>query len=113
MAVIDWLLRTSDHFPQLIGTFENSAVTVNIAVWDITGGQNALMSIANSGCYSIGYTGRWGWSTAYLPSTQGHAKQYAYTMISDTSETFDGQLILDTPENAKWIYPDNSADYLR
>lgn len=110
---IDWLLRTSDHNPQIIGTLGIAASSVNIQVWDITNGQNLQMILATSGCYAIGNTGRWGWSTSDLPTIYGHFKQYYYIMTSDLSETFDGQFIMDVPEGAKWIHPNNNDDYLR
>ena len=109
---IDWLLKTSDHNPQLIGTFAASVSGVNIEVWDVTNGANTAMVIANSGCYQIGNTSRWGWSTIDLPSTQGHSKHYFYLMTSNLATTFDGQFILDLPEGAKWIHPSDSGNYL-
>lgn len=110
---LDWLLKTADHYPQIIGTFETLSISVTIQIWDVTNGQNALMSVASSDCYAIGDTGRWGWSTSYLPQTQGHAKHYFYLMTSDMSETFDGQFIMDVPEDAKWIYPNDRESYLK
>jgi len=109
---IDWLLRAADHHPQIIGTFETPANLVNIQVWDITNGENTPVSVASSGCYQIGNTGRWGWSTANLPTVYGHARQYFYIMTSDATETFDGQFFMDTPEGAKWVHPRGRGDYL-
>ncbi len=109
---IDWLLKTSDHNPQIIGTFATTVSGVNISVWDVTNGANTAMSIPNSGCYQIGNTGRWGWSTTNLPSTQGHARHYFYQMTSNLSTTFDGQFLLDLPEGAKWIHPSEFGQYL-
>ena len=109
---LDWLLKTSDHNPQIIGTFATTVSGVNIAVWDVTNGENAAMSIANSGCYQIGDTGRWGWSTINLPSSQGHARHYFYQMTSNLDTIFDGQFLLDLPEGAKWIHPSDSGNYL-
>ena len=109
---LDWLLKTSDYNPQIIGTFAASVSGVNIEVWDVTNGANTVMSIPNSGCYQIGDTGRWGWSTINLPSDQGHSKHYFYMMTSNIDTTFDGQFILDLPESAKWIHPNDSGNYL-
>lgn len=109
---IDWLLRTHDHYPQILGTFE-SATSVNIQLWDITDGQNTLVSVTSSGCYQIGDTGRWGWSTANIPITQGNGKQYFYLMTSNASITFGGQFFLELPEGAKWIHPSDPTDYLK
>jgi len=110
--LIDWMLRTSDYNPQLIGAFDTVASGVNIQVWDTTDGQNTFMSIENSGCYPIGNTGRWGWSTTNLPTTQGDARQYFYLMTSSESEVFEGQFILDVPEGANWIHPNQTTDYI-
>jgi len=109
---LDWLMRTSDYSPQLIGTMDTVASGVNIQVWDITNGQNALVSITSSGCYSIGDTGRWGWSTANLSGPQIDTRQYFYRMTSDTTEVFDGQFFMKTPEKVKWIHPDDRSNYL-
>lgn len=108
----DWLLRSSDYNPQIIGRLEG-ATSVNIQLWDITDGQNADVFIASSVCYQIGNTGRWGWSTAGLPTVQRHARHYFYLMTSNAAETFDGQFLMDVPEGAKWIHPTDSGNYLR
>ena len=108
---IDWLLRHSDHYPQLIGTLDGAA-SVTIQVWDVTDGQNVSMSISNSGCYAIGDTNRWGWSTVNLPATQDYAKHYFYLMTSNIGDTFGGQVIMNAPENAKWIHPGNRNSYI-
>lgn len=110
---LDWLLKTADHYPQIIGTFGVVASGVTIEVWDIIDGQNTLVSIADADCYAIGNTGRWGWSTTFLPTFQGHSRQYFYLMTSNTSETFGGQFIMDMPESSRWIHPSNRNDYLK
>jgi hypothetical protein len=107
----DWLIRTSDYYPQIVGTLLASS-GVNIQVWDTTDGNNVLVDVSSSGCYDIGNTGRWGWSTSGLPLAQGHARQYFYMMTSDAGEKFDGQFVMDIPERAKWIHPDNQNDYI-
>lgn len=109
---MDWLIKTHDYSPQIIGTLVGAA-SVNIQLWDITDGQNALISVTSSGCYAIGSTGRWGWSTTHLPPNQGNARHYFYMMTSNVSETFDGQFVLDIPEKAKWIYPNNQDEYVK
>lgn len=110
-TTIDWLLKSSDHNPQIIGTLEG-ATTVNIQLWEITNGQNAPVFITSSGCYQIGNTGRWGWSTINLPTYSSYQRQYFYNMIADNNETFIGQFFLELPESAKWIYPSSRSDYL-
>ena len=108
---LDWLLQTSDHFPQILGTLEGAA-SVNIQLWEITNGQNDLVSIVSSGCYQIGDTGRWAWSTANLPTYTTHQRQYFYIMIANSDGTFTGQFFLELPENAKWSSPENQSDYI-
>ena len=108
---LDWLIHTHDYNPQLIGTFTQSSVSVNIQLWDITNGVNDLVILTSSGCYEIGDTNRWGWSTANLPIND-YSRHYFYRMISDTSEVFDGQFLLDIPERGKWIYPNDQSEYL-
>lgn len=107
----DWLLQTSDYYPRIIGTLLGAS-SVTIQVWEVTDGQNIFMTVPNSGCYAIGNTDRWGWSTSGLPSTQGYAKHYFYMMTSDTENTFDGQFIMDVPERARWIHPTDRDDYI-
>lgn len=109
---LDWLLKSPDYYPQIVGIFNTPATSVEIQLWDVTDGQNTPVSLASNDCYQIGDTGRWGWSTAYLPSLQGNAKQYFYIMISDMAESFDGQFIWDASEGAKWIHPSDRSDYL-
>lgn len=109
----DWFLKIADHYPQIIGTFDTPASAVTIQLWDVTNGQNTPVSVASSGCYQISDTGRWGWSTTHLPSLQGNAKHYFYTMTSDVAETFEGQFIWDAPEGAKWIYPSDQGTYIK
>lgn len=108
---LDWLIHTNDYNPQLIGTFAPSVVSVNIQLWDITNGANSTVTLTSSGCYEIGNTSRWGWSTANLPDSN-YGKHYFYRMISNTSEVFDGQFLLDVPERSKWIYPSQQNQYL-
>lgn len=107
----DWLYRYHDHHPQLIGAF-TGASSATIQVWEVTNGQNTPIELANSGCYAIGDTGRWGWSTEYLPRPQGYARHYYYLMTSDNNYAFDGQFIFDIPEEARWIHPSSQEDYL-
>lgn len=109
---LDWLLKSSDHNPQILGTLEG-ATNVNIQLWEITDGQNAQVSIMSSGCYQIGNTGRWAWSTVNLPTYTTYQRQYFYLMTANNNETFDGQFFLKLPERAKWIYPRNQSEYIK
>lgn len=109
---MDWFLRTSDYYPQIIGTFDSSISGVTIQVWDVVNAQNTSVSLTSSGCYSITDTGRWGWSTSNLPSLSGYQHQYYYLMTGDPSGTFDGQFFLEVPEDAKWAFPSSQDEYI-
>jgi len=81
------LTRAQDYDPQIISSFANAATSVNVELWNITNGANTVISISNSGCYSIGNTGKWGWSTEYLPQVKELSRQHCYfRMTSDTGE---------------------------
>lgn len=108
---IDWLLKSSDHYPQIIGTLE-SATSVTIQLWEVTDGQNTPVSLVSSDCYQIGNTGRWAWSTVNLPTYITYQRQYFYIMIANNGVTFEGQFFLEVPERAKWIHPSSRDDYL-
>lgn len=107
LTIIDHLTKAGDYDPQLIGVFEVVPGNVDIQVWDIVNGQNTEVTITSSGCYPIGNTGRWGWSTEYLLFTQEHKKyQYYYRMTANTGEQFYGEFFINTPERGRWSYPD-------
>lgn len=107
LRTINHLTKTQDYDPQLISTFDLSPISVNIEVWDIVNGQNSPVTISNSGCYAIGDTDRWGWSTENLPFTGEHKKyHYFFTMISDGSEERFGEFFITVPERGRWSYPD-------
>lgn len=108
---IDWLLRSSDHYPQIIGTLE-SATSVTIQLWEVTDGQNTPVTVASSDCYQIGNTGRWAWSTANLPTYTTYQRQYFYIMTANHNNTFAGHFFLELPERARWKHPRDQADYL-
>lgn len=107
LRIINRLTQTSDYYPQLVSTFSISASSVNIEVWDVVDGQNTKLTIANSGCYAIGDTGKWGWSTKYLSFTGDHKKyHYYYRMTSDMSTEQYGEFLITVPERGRWSYPD-------
>ena len=110
---IDWLLKTHDYNPQIIGTLVSSSTSVTIEVWDITDGANTVMVLTDDACYAIGETNRWGWSTANLPTYQGYKKHYYYRMTSNIGDIFEGQLFLDVPERARWMHPSRYEEYIR
>lgn len=106
LRIINHLTKTSDYDPQLISSFSTPPIGVNIEVWDIVDGQNAAMTITSSGCYAIGDTGRWGWSTANLPFTDERQQyHYYFRMTSDTSEEQYGEFFITVPEHGVLDYP--------
>lgn len=106
LRIIHRLVRAGDYNPQLIGSFENTASSVNIRVWDIVDGVNTQEIISSSGCYEIGNTNTWGWSTEYLPFASGyHNYHYYYEMTSNIGETEYGEFFLTVPERGRWVCP--------
>ncbi len=106
LRIINRLTKTGDYDPQLVGIFTTSPSGVNIEVWDTVDGQNTQVTIANSGCYAIGNTGRWAWSTANLPFTNEHKKyQYYFRMTSNTDEKQYGEFFITVPERGRWSHP--------
>lgn len=106
LRIINRLTRMSDYDPQLVGAFSNSPSSVNIEVWDITDGQNIKLTIASSGCYQMGNSDGWGWSTQYLLlAPEARKYHYYFKMISDTSEEQFGEFFITVPEHGLWSYP--------
>lgn len=107
LRIIHRLVKTGDYNPQLVSSFNNASISVNIEVWDIVNGQNTKVIIANSGCYTIDNTNRWGWSTENLPFTQGHKRyNYYFRMTSDIGEEQYGEFFIAVPERGRWSHPD-------
>ena len=110
IRIIHRLTKGGDYDPQLVGAFENSAGSVNIQVWDVVDGQNTEVTIINSGCYSIGNTGRWGWSTEHLPFREERKKyHYYFRMTSDMAEEEFGEFLITVPEGGRWSHTDESS----
>lgn len=109
---IENLFRTMDYSPQIIGKLDCPASgSVYIEVWYCTDGNNDVVEITNSGCYPIGNTGRWGWSTAYLPDPWPSLKpQYYYRMTASNSNIFEGQFFMNTNMNRNRM-PRNASEY--
>lgn len=104
--IIHRLTKTSDYNPQLVGLFTDDVSSINIRIWDIGNGANTQVGITSSGCYNIGDTNNWGWSTLYLPSASGYNNyHYYYEMIANNGETDYGEFFLTVPERGRWIYP--------
>ena len=106
LRIIHHLTRTGDYHPQLIGSFDPGLSSVNIRVWDVVDGVNVQAAIVTSGCYEIGNTGKWGWSTEHLPFASGyHNYHYYFGMTSHTHDTYYGEFFLTVPEDGRWVYP--------
>lgn len=106
LRIIHRLTRVGDYNPQLIGAFNEGISSVNIRIWDVINGANIPVILPNSGCYAIGNTNKWGWSTAYLPFASGYNNyHYYFEMAANTGETDYGEFFLTVPEHGRWVYP--------
>jgi len=107
LRIINRLVRAADYNPQLIGSFATTSVSANIEVWDVVDGQNIAIMLANSGCYAIGDTGKFGWSLEHLPFTDEKKKyHYYYRITSNEGEHDHGEFFIVVPERGRWSYPD-------
>lgn len=104
----DWFVKTPDYFPQVVGAFSTAIVDVNIQIWDVTNGLNTIVLLTSSGCYAIGNTGQWGWSTANL-SLIGE-NHYYFRMISNENTNAYGEFWITVLEDGRWSSPDNISD---
>lgn len=105
MRIIHHLTRAADYDPQLVGSFSGGMSFVNIRVWDIVDGLNTPVTLANSGCYQIGNTNKWGWSTEHLSFVSGHRNyHYYFAMSGNNGETNYGEFFLTVPERGRWSY---------
>lgn len=60
------------------------------------------MPVADGGCYPIGNTGRWGWSTANLPGGTKRGWHFVFRMAtSGGAQTFTGEFLLRFPESER------------
>lgn len=106
IRIIHRLTRAADYDPQLIGSFSGGMSTVNIRVWDIIDGLNTPVTLANSGCYQIGDTNKWGWSTEHLSFIPSHHNyHYYFAMSGNNGETDYGEFFLTVPERGRWSHP--------
>lgn len=113
LRIIHRLTKTGDYDPQLISLFTNVASNVNIEVWDIIDGQNVQLTITNSGCYQIGNTNSWGWSTENFDFVGNRNKyHYYFRMTSDIAEQQFGEFFITVPEDGLWSYPNDISDSL-
>jgi len=109
---LDWLISSPDYSPQILGTLVDAS-GVNIQLWQVADGQNTPVSVASSGCYQIGDTNRWGWSTENLSNDSLSQQQYFYLMTSsNNSENFSGQFFFALSEDSKWMHPNDRGTYL-
>ncbi len=105
---LERLLLRQDHHPQIIGRFDGSESGVVIRVWNVVGAENNELTLENNTCYEIGNTGRWGWSTQYLPKSNKGIQHYFYQMISDNTQGFEGLFML----NTNFGFPSNINEYI-
>lgn len=106
------LLKLSNYNPQLIGVIDGAS-SATIEIWNIIGGVNQLMSLDSNICYQIGSTNRFGWSTEHLPPLSYGQRQLFYRITGDNMVTFDGELVLKTPESLIWFMPPDRNDYIK
>lgn len=93
---IEYLLRTNDHYPQLVGKLDFVPPgVVTIELWRCAAVGVESVSLAASGCYPIGNTGRWGWSTQHLDTTAANDRRtYFYRMTAPNGSTFKGSFFV-------------------
>jgi hypothetical protein len=93
---IEYLLRTNDHAPHLVGKLEFVPPgDVTIEVWRCSAEGVETVPLATSGCYPIGDTGRWGWSTVHLDTAAASDRRtYFYRMSAPNGKTFDGSFLV-------------------
>ncbi len=105
MRIINHLVASQDHNPQLTSTFGSPAASVSISVWDIVNGQNTNVILDSIVCYNMAGTNTWGWSTEHLPF-RGEKKKYHYyyRMTSDIAEERFGEFFITVPERGRWSY---------
>ena len=92
---LEQLFKNADYSPQIIGRFITSPSSVTIEVWDLMN-NNSVVSLTSNGCYEIGNTDRWGWSTINLPPLTRIANQYVFKMTANTLEVFKGEFVVKT-----------------
>lgn len=90
-------VKTADFYPQVLGRFGPEVLpdySVEINVWRLDAEGVTPIELAQSGCYPIGDTGRWGWSTANMPSGVA-GEQFYFQMTNEANDdVFDGQFFI-------------------
>jgi len=112
LRLIDWLIRTADYYPQIIGLFDIPASGATIEVWNISDENNVSINLIDNLCYQIGTTSRWGWSTINLPESSGYNKHYFYKMTSSNGELFYGEFLFAVPEDGVRSHPNYNNEYI-
>jgi len=109
---IDIFIKSSDHFPQLLGVFSDSVVSVTIEVWDLIDGANILVILVDDICQQIGDTGRWFWSTINLPPHRFGIQQYMYKMSADNGEEFIAEFFIKSAGVNILQHPSDRSKYI-
>jgi hypothetical protein len=102
--VLSDLTGSFDNAPQLIGNLDYVGVSgeVTIKVWRLDrDGPVEVTPVGKDGCYPIGDTGRWGWSTAGLPVASNVRTMYYYEMYASTGSVFKGEFVWQTRPDSK------------
>jgi hypothetical protein len=94
---IEMLYLKGDYYPQLMGRFTTAVISVTIEVWEVGEGVNTpITTLLDTDCYSIGNTGRWGWSTRHFREFYSKVNHFVFRMTGDNAEEFLGEFIITT-----------------
>lgn len=102
--VLSDLTGSFDNAPQLVGNLDYVGVSgeVTIKVWRLDhDGPVEVTPVGGAGCYPIGDTGRWAWSTAGLPVASNVRTMYYYEMYASSGSVFKGEFVWQTRPDSK------------
>jgi len=102
--VLSDLTGSFDNAPQLVGNLDYVGVSgeVTIKVWRLDhDGPVEVTPVGVAGCYPIGDTGRWAWSTAGLPVASNVRTMYYYEMYASSGSVFKGEFVWQTRPDSK------------
>lgn len=96
--------------PQLVGNlgYVGASGDVKIRIWELKNGSPVPYYLQDSGCYPIGDTGRWGFSTRIIGQTDYERPQYHYMMNAPNGTNFQGQFFMNYKGQR---YPGPSGDF--
>jgi len=98
------LAGSFDNAPQLVGNLDyvGTSGEVTIKVWRLDhDGPVEVTPVGGAGCYPIGDTGRWAWSTAGLPVASNVRTMYYYEMYASSGSVFKGEFVWQTRPDSK------------